>query len=196
MVEKMNKAKGKKEKIIKNAREIFSRFGFRKTSMKDIAESLRMGKASLYYYFKSKQDIFKGVVENESQIFFDGLKKELKRKDDPVEKLKYFAQVKTKKLRELANYYATMKDEYLKHYNFVEEIREKELQREKNLIESILEEGVKIGKFLIEDISITAEAIITALTGLELKRIRGKPMNAVKKDAENLISILYRGIQK
>jgi len=196
MVEKMNKAKSKKEKIIKNAREMFSRFGFRKTSMKDIAESLRMGKASLYYYFKSKQDIFKGVVENESQIFFDGLKKELKRKDDPLEKLRYFAHVKTKKLKELANYYATMKDEYLKHYNFVEGIREKELQREKNLIESILEEGVKIGKFLIEDISITAEAIITALTGLELKRIRGKPMNTVKKDAENLISLLYRGIQK
>ncbi|MCD6400193.1 TetR/AcrR family transcriptional regulator [candidate division WOR-3 bacterium] len=192
----MNKAKDKREKIIKKAREIFSRFGFRKTSMKDIAHSLRMGKASLYYYFKSKQDIFKGVVESESQVYFDSLKKELNRRDDPVEKLRYFAQIKMKKLKERANYYATMRDEYLKGYNFIEEIRERELQKEKSLIESILEEGVKIGKFLIEDISTTAEAIVTALTGLELKWTRGKSINAVKKDAENLISILYKGVQK
>ncbi|MCK5833309.1 TetR/AcrR family transcriptional regulator [bacterium] len=58
----------KKENIIESAQKLFSRFGFLKTTVDEIAKAARMGKASLHHYFKSKEDIFREVVKKESQI--------------------------------------------------------------------------------------------------------------------------------
>jgi AcrR family transcriptional regulator len=40
-----------RKRIIVTSGEIFSRYGFKKTSMEEIAEALKMGKSSIYYYF-------------------------------------------------------------------------------------------------------------------------------------------------
>ena len=41
--------------IVGVARKIFTRYGFRKTTMEEIAKASQMGKSSIYYYFKSKK---------------------------------------------------------------------------------------------------------------------------------------------
>ncbi len=50
----LNKKDANRENILKIAREIFSKYGFKKTTLDDIANAVRKGKSSLYYYFKSK----------------------------------------------------------------------------------------------------------------------------------------------
>ncbi|MCK4357400.1 MAG: helix-turn-helix transcriptional regulator, partial [Candidatus Cloacimonetes bacterium] len=45
----------KKEQILKVAGNIFAKFGLKKTTMDEIAKLARMGKSTLYYYFKSKE---------------------------------------------------------------------------------------------------------------------------------------------
>ena len=47
----------KKETILAVAEKFFARFGIRKTTMDEIAKMARIGKSTLYYYFKSKEDI-------------------------------------------------------------------------------------------------------------------------------------------
>ena len=49
--------------IVGVARRIFTRHGFRKTTMEEIARASKMGKSSIYYYFKSNEVIFRAVVE-------------------------------------------------------------------------------------------------------------------------------------
>ena len=53
--------------IVGVARKIFTRYGFRKTTMEEIAAASRKGKSSIYYYFKSKEEIFRAVVEREAE---------------------------------------------------------------------------------------------------------------------------------
>jgi AcrR family transcriptional regulator len=43
-----------RRKVIVTAGKIFSRYGFKKTTMDEIAKALKMGKSSIYYYFESK----------------------------------------------------------------------------------------------------------------------------------------------
>ncbi len=43
--------------IICKAGELFSRYGYKKTTMDDIADALQKGKSSIYYYFQNKEDI-------------------------------------------------------------------------------------------------------------------------------------------
>lgn len=62
-----------KKSIIKEARKLFSEFGFLGVSMEDIASSLGVTKAALYYHFQGKKDLYLKVLENS---FFD-LKKAL-----------------------------------------------------------------------------------------------------------------------
>ena len=62
-----------KDAIVNVARHIFSRFGFRKTTMDEIAIASRKGKSSIYYYFASKEEIFKAVVEKDASIMKDEL---------------------------------------------------------------------------------------------------------------------------
>src|ERR1700761_3598526 len=46
-----------RERILDVAQELFTRDGYDKTSLRDIAERLGVTKAALYYYFERKEDI-------------------------------------------------------------------------------------------------------------------------------------------
>jgi len=59
--------------IVGIARRIFTRYGFRKATMEEIASTSQMGKSSIYYYFKSKEEIFRAVVEFEAQMLKERL---------------------------------------------------------------------------------------------------------------------------
>ncbi|MBB5787143.1 TetR/AcrR family transcriptional regulator [Jiangella mangrovi] len=49
-------------RIQRVALELFAEQGYDKTSLRELAERLGMTKASLYYYFKSKDDIVRSLV--------------------------------------------------------------------------------------------------------------------------------------
>ena len=43
--------------------EAFSRYGFRRTSMEDIAGAAGVSRAALYLHYRNKQDIFRSIVQ-------------------------------------------------------------------------------------------------------------------------------------
>jgi len=54
---------GKKQKIIQSAIKCFSEKGYRGTSIQDIADSIGIAKGSLYFYFKSKEDLLMSIIK-------------------------------------------------------------------------------------------------------------------------------------
>ena len=55
-------------KIIETALDIFSKNGYRGTTMDDIAKEMGVSKGALYSYFKSKDDILKEIFQSNHQI--------------------------------------------------------------------------------------------------------------------------------
>lgn len=53
----------KRKQILSAARAQFSQYGFQRTSMDDIARESGFSRASLYSYFKNKEEIFKSLAE-------------------------------------------------------------------------------------------------------------------------------------
>ncbi|MGD9492745.1 MAG: TetR/AcrR family transcriptional regulator, partial [Bacteroidales bacterium] len=51
--------------IIESATVFFSKFGFQKTTMNEIAKNLHKAKGVLYYYFKSKEELYSEVLRKE-----------------------------------------------------------------------------------------------------------------------------------
>jgi AcrR family transcriptional regulator len=68
-------------KIIQTALDIFSKNGYRGTTMDDIAKELGVSKGALYSYFKSKDDILKEIFQSNHQILREILCKSLDGQD-------------------------------------------------------------------------------------------------------------------
>lgn len=185
-----------KEAIITVARHIFSRFGFRKTTMDEIAMASRKGKSSIYYYFTSKEEIFQAVVEKEAELLNAELINAIAEVEDPREKLKVYVMVRMKTINKLANFYNAIKDEYLSHLDFINQIRIKYDKDEIQMVENILEEGVKNNEFQIENTALAAIAIVTALKGMEIPMFWENEEHNLQKRLDDLINILFYGVIK
>jgi AcrR family transcriptional regulator len=185
-----------KDAIVNVARHIFSRFGFKKTTMDEIAIASRKGKSSIYYYFASKEEIFQAVVEKEALILRNELKNAILEGDSPAQKLKTHVLVRMRTMEKLANFYSAIKDDYLSHLDFIEKIRRKYDQEEIQMMEIILNEGVAKNTFEIEDTTLAAIAIVTALKGIEIPLFWGLEEKDVERRLDHLIHILFHGVVK
>ena len=72
--------KNLKEKILQKAGELFSDSGFSGTSMRDIANSLNITKAALYYHFKNKREIYLETIQKSFEALLEKLDSPIKLK--------------------------------------------------------------------------------------------------------------------
>lgn len=183
--------------ILRSARDLFAQYGYRKTTMEDIAVALRKGKSSLYYYFKNKEEIFQAVIELESEILENRLWEVVKSEYPPKQKFNDYVIIRMETLRELKNFQRAMRDESYRSYLFLDEIREKSEVSEKQMLKNILEEGVSAGQFDIKNLRLAAIGISTALRGLELPLLRGiDNFDDFRLQLDNILNILFYGILK
>ncbi|MCK4696031.1 MAG: TetR/AcrR family transcriptional regulator [Candidatus Cloacimonetes bacterium] len=127
-----------KDKILNVAANIFSKFGFHKTTVDEIARAAHKAKGSVYYHFKNKEELFQGVIDKEFQILRGELIKAIDSGNNAKEKLANYITVRMKTLNELTNFYDALKNDYLNYLDFIEKIRQRYDNEETILIKSIL----------------------------------------------------------
>lgn len=183
--------------IVGVARKIFTRFGFRKTTMEEIASASRMGKSSIYYYFKSKEEIFEAVVESEAKMLQERLNRITIKKDSPTDRLKAYIMFRLHYVRTLENFYAALNEEALSHLKFILEIRRDFEMEEQQLVSMILEDGMAEGVFYLTSSTIGAIAISTMMKGLELPLFLNEEHKSDREELlDDLIRVLLYGILK
>jgi len=186
----------KSELIVNVAQKLFAQYGFKKTTLDEIARSAHITKSSIYYYFDSKEDIFRAVLEKENRLWSQKIRGVISKANTPQEKLHAYIVTRMKHLSQLANFYSALKEEYLEHYSFIERIRKKNLQEEIEIVKAILEEGTIKGVFQVEDLELMAFAIVTALKGLEYPWTMEVPMPDIEKRIDLLLRVLFNGLLK
>ncbi|MFL5758597.1 MAG: TetR/AcrR family transcriptional regulator [Thermomicrobiales bacterium] len=72
----MSESEGR-ERVLREAHELFLDRGFAEISMQQIADAAGMTKASLYYHFLNKEDLFAQVVRREGERLLTGVTAEL-----------------------------------------------------------------------------------------------------------------------
>ncbi|MCX6300862.1 MAG: TetR/AcrR family transcriptional regulator [Bacteroidia bacterium] len=185
-----------RRKVIITAGAIFSRYGFKKTTMDEIAKGLKMGKSSIYYYFESKEEIFEAVVLHEANILRNELTTAIKSVESPVEKLKNYVFVRMKTFEKLSNYYNAIFDKNLDHFDFVENIRSRYDLEELAIIRLILYHGARKKVFSVSNSEYTALAIQTSLKGLEVPLFWQKKEVNIEDRLNAILDVLFHGILK
>lgn len=183
-----------KEKIVLVSSEIFSQYGFKKTTMEEIAVALRKGKSSIYYYFKSKEEIFEAVIDKEAQMLKNELSAAIKNTNDPETRLRNYVKVRMESFEKLSNYYNAIFNSELDHFHFIERQREKYDRTELALFRYILWLGVRSGHFNLNDTRLAALAVQTALKSLERPLFWEKKGRNIEMRLDAIIDILFYGI--
>ena len=187
-----------KDSILSVANRLFSRFGFHKTSMDEIAKIARKAKGSLYYHFASKEDLFKEVIAKEMDNLKNQLALIVNNPDlNAPEKLKNYLAKRMEILYSATNYHETLKADFFEHFQFVDDIRTELDTWEKENLAKIIYQGVDSGEFVLStDINVLLDVIIMILKGLEIPFFLQDKYERYSIHFDGLINILVKGLSK
>ncbi len=194
---KMSKPSSK-EKLLAAASSTFSKYGYYKTAMEDIALTAQKAKGSLYYHFGSKELLFEAVVLEE----LNGLKEELqavfaaKHLDTRVV-LKNYMLKRMEVLRHAPNYQETLRPNFYEHYQFVDEVKQQMINWEVLQIKTLIARGVAEGQLeLPGDHMVYSQVLVMLLQGLEPNFFLKGEYDRLESHFDNLIKIITKGISK
>ena len=198
----MKDFESRKEEIVEIASQLFDRLGYENTSMSKIAQALGSGKASLYYYFKSKEELYFSVIKKESEKYLAEFKQMKRESTDIIGQLRYFLMIPL-------NAYEPRKSLTLKMLLKSVKIRMERVQNIANemkqglfkVFRELLQEGIDTGvikadldveRYMIVMLSISRSIFYIELPGIEIINIE----NEVRINYEFLIETMLDGIKK
>lgn len=160
-----------KNAILEAAKRVFQKWGLNKTTMEDIAHEAGKGKSTLYYYFKSKDEIFELLIKTELNSILTKAKTTINQISSPKDKLKKYISTTLNEIKNTVSLYLLVKGEIKGNKEVLEKLRKHLDYEEELLIKEILKEGLasKEFNFLKEkDLSKAANVIVGVIRGLEL----------------------------
>lgn len=166
VVEKEEMIRGE---VIQEARKLFQQFGLMKTTMEDIARAMQKGKSTLYYYYKSKDEIFEAVVKKEIQDVFVELRSAVENCITAEEKLRTYFITTIKSIKERVLLYKIVKGELSENLKLMIPLRSAMDSTEVNFIKEILQFGMTGNEFIEineDDIDIMAYSVVSALRSI------------------------------
>ena len=185
-----------RKKILSVANKLFSRFGFHKTSMDEIAKIARKAKGSLYYHFASKEELFKEVVSKEIMSLKGQLSVIINNNDlSASDKIKKYLFRRMEILNDAANYHETLKADFFEHFDFIDDLREELDEWEKENLKKILLQGVETKEFAaIGDMDVLLDVFMIVLRGLEIPFFLQNKYEKYSPYFEGLMGILIKGV--
>jgi len=185
-----------RESILAASKELFSRFGFKKTAVDDIAKKARVAKGTIYNYFRSKEEIYQDLLQREGKILIVKMREAMGGQKTTQLKLREMIIAKIKYYKELSLLYEINRQRAEDILPFVEKEREEIARQELNVIKEILEEGESNSVFQVMNIPATAKAIVAAINGLEIGWTLEMELEGATAELDDLLQILFRGLER
>lgn len=184
--------------ILEVSKDIFTRYGFQKTSMEMIAKACGKAKSSIYYYYKSKEDIFEAVVEHEVVAVKNELSEKVRLADTTRNKLKVYILTRLNTLDKFDNLSNALRDEYLSHLGFINSVKNKYRTQELNMVREILYHGKQENMISFDNVDPIAKALVLAISGLELEYILFPTKDRIEDmetTLDNILDVFFKGMK-
>ena len=194
-----NKDEKIKTKIREAALELFQKWGLIKTTMEDIAKAAAKGKSTLYYYYKSKDEIFDEIVTMEFNSIFTKAQEAMKQQTTAEGKLRAYLLCTVNEGQKRMSLYEIVVGEIKDLDSVFAKIRREFDQKELSIIRGIIEEGIRTG-----ELSLYNEKELTDISTIFLLSIKAIMFDLLKRlDFHNIIdrinlfvTLFIRGLSK
>ncbi|MBZ9689609.1 TetR/AcrR family transcriptional regulator [Clostridium estertheticum] len=187
----MNKTK---QAIFNSAIKVFSGCGYDGATMDDIAVNAGVAKGTLYYHFKSKEDIFKFIITDGMNVIIKQIEEATEAEEDSLIKLKILCRVQLSLVYENRDFFKVIMSQLwgreIRHLQIREVI-----QVYINIIENHLKEAMEQGVVKKSNISFMSYTFLGTLCSAAVYELISKDDTDVENVIDNLMQYILTGIQ-
>ena len=193
-----------KEKIGKAAMKCFVKFGLDKTTLDDIAQSVGLNKASLYYYYKNKEDIFVEAALKEGEDYIISLQQKVLLRKGVENQVSYYMQSRFNYYKNVLNMSRVSVETLNKILPHFFELYEALMKREKQFISLLIRKAMEDGELMKTNADKIASVLINISDALKhsveqqaiLKMENEIDYSNSLLDMKFLISLIFKGLKK
>lgn len=140
----------------------------RKTTMEDIAEAAHMRAASIYYYFKNKEEVFSSALRTIGGQYLSRVRTAVEAAHSGKEQMQVYMKKRLAAESEMGSNFDTTSEVVIELMPLVREATTELMASDTELIVQILHHGIDDGSFEIDDVEQTAVVLQAALMGVGL----------------------------
>lgn len=187
--------KSKTSLIFQAAIDVFSEKGFDRATMDDIAARANVAKGTIYYHFKSKEELFLFLVEEGVELLKEAVETKLSEELAPREQLQLI-------VREQVEFFGNYRDfcVILLREAWGGEDRQFEFRKMIRsymyLIEKVLKQGIESGDFHPVDPEYSSAGLFGMVSIAALHILLGQEEYNADKLYENMQRMAFNGILK
>ena len=157
----------KRISILKTASKVFSKYGFEKTTLDDIGNAAGLNKATLYYYFNSKEAIFSEIVMQEADSLILTLQKQVAKHRTAEKKILEYILERWACYEKAMNLHEVSMGIKNLIRNLFSALYQKIRERETEFLATIIQDGINSGEFSSTDAHAVSEIFITVSDGIK-----------------------------
>ncbi len=189
----MNKD-GKRERIIYAAMDVFSKAGYERATMQEIAKAAGVGKGTTYEYFPSKEALFYEVIQQGFRYFVTELSESLAGEGTVYEKMMRMYS----RHQEIFQAESRFRDLMLNDFGKIpEELQFWLIEQEQamtTLLEALIAEGIESGELRDVRPRVAASTLLHGLKVIYFYQLEeGETLESLVKEQINL---LFGGLRK
>lgn len=187
-------AKNKRQQIVYEAGYLFRNKGYKATSMRDIAEQVKMEAASLYNHIKSKHEILSELLLNIAHLFQQGMKNINESSYSPFEKIKALIALHIRLTAENTHAIALLTQDWrhLKEPQLTEFRKVRDSYSDDFLV--IIKESMELGEIKKANPEIVLNTILSSLRWLYVWYTEDKNINPIELEIQ-ITDLLVNGIK-
>jgi len=190
----------RKADILATAERLFATKGFFKTTMMEIAKQSEFPIATIYHFFKSKEEIYFKLIEERAGRLFENLRRAASQADTSVEKIKEIIRTELRFFEEQKDFFKIFVTERSGFEWTVKEDLGKKINRMYlnyiNFIQRIIEQGIKGGEFKELNSRDMANALTGAINATIFQWILNPEGKSLMDKEEALLAIIFKGIER
>jgi len=192
------------QQILQAAKKLFQVHGLYKVTMDDVARAIGKGRSSLYYYYKSKDEIFNAVMDIEIRDMITAIARAVGQAATVEQKINAFCVTKLKVLREKRSFYNTldvgMDADAMSHFNKTKIVHHNFIMKQEGAILSgVITGGIKNGE--LRDMDEKAQetlifVLLSSLHGLKREMVMENNFEGIEPVVKTLARMVMHGLKK
>ncbi len=182
-----------KKAIFQSAIKVFSTSGYSGATMEDIASNAGVAKGTLYYHFKSKEEIFNYIIKEGMNIIKEDVEEQTNKEEDALKKLITMCKVQLKQFYVNKDFFKVIMSQV-----WGQELRQLELRKILedyiNTIESYLKEAMNHGVVKKGDSSFMAYTFFGTLCSTAVYELLNTNKTNIDNIIDNCMEYVLKGI--
>lgn len=184
---------GREHEIVSTAREVFSEYGYKKTTMDDVSARMNITRSALYYYYKNKDDLFYAIMENFIAEYRESVEVAVSTKKTTLEKLDVFCEYYLSYRNNFIKMFKFTDDDYFVNFQLYKRLKKMSIEIQNELITGILKQDKKLSN--INGIEYSGYLLTHSIRGFIFNPLM-LDLEKIQKDISEMCRIFYRGLNK